>query len=598
MDIRNIAIIAHVDHWKTTLVDQLLKQSGTLKKMDDQNLIMDSNDQERERGITIYAKNTAVEYKWTRINIVDTPGHADFWSEVERVLRMIDSVILVVDAYEWPMPQTKFVLKKALELWLKPMVVINKIDKPTARPDQVIDMLFDLFVLLWATDEQTDFPVIYASAKNWYAMKELNDEQKDMNPLFEAILNHVPLAPNFPDKPFRMQIANLAYDDYLGRLGIGRVYEWEARTGQNVNIIWNDGTVRTGKIWKIFTTLWLQRIETDYAECGDIITISGIPSIFVWETIGVWDIEALPTIGIDEPTLKMEFLVNDSPFAGKEWKYMTTRNMDERLKKETETNVWLRVEMEEWRFIVYGRWELHLSVLIESIRREWWELQVWSPQVIFKMENWHKKEPMENLVINVEDWLAGTIIDMLSQRKWMMQTMNSENGLTTMEFIIPTRGLLGFRWEFVLMTKWEWIIYSSFSHYDDYKWSIPKRQVWSMISGNTWQAMQYSIWKLQDRGPIFIDPAQAIYEWMIVWEHLKWWDLIVNLTVNKQQTNVRNSGNDEAMRIEPIIHLWLEDALEYIAHDELVEITPKNIRIRKKYLTENARTLAKKQGKI
>lgn len=598
MDIRNIAIIAHVDHWKTTLVDQLLKQSGTLKKMDDQNLIMDSNDQERERGITIYAKNTAVEYNGNRINIVDTPGHADFGSEVERVLRMIDSVILVVDAYEWPMPQTKFVLKKALELWLKPMVVINKIDKPTARPDQVIDMLFDLFVLLWATDEQADFPVIYASAKNWYAMKELADEAENMDPLFEAILKHVPLAPNFPDKPFRMQIANLAYDDYLGRLGIGRVYEWEARTGQNVNIIWNDGVVRTWKIAKIFTTLGLQRIETDYAECGDIITISGIPSIFVWETIWVWDVEALPSIGIDEPTLKMEFLVNDSPFAGKEWKYMTTRNMDERLKKETETNVWLKVEMEEWRFIVYGRWELHLSVLIESIRREWRELQVWSPQVIFKMEAWHKKEPMENLVINVEDWLAGTIIDMLSQRKWMMQTMNSENWLTTMEFLIPTRGLLGFRWEFVLMTKWEWIIYSSFSHYDDYKWSIPKRQVWSMISGNTWQAMQYSIWKLQDRGPIFIDPAQAIYEWMIVWEHLKWGDLIVNLTVNKQQTNVRNSWNDEAMRIEPIIHLGLEDALEYIAHDELVEITPKNIRIRKKYLTENARTLAKKQGKI
>lgn len=598
MDIRNIAIIAHVDHWKTTLVDQLLKQSGTLKKMDDQNLIMDSNDQERERGITIYAKNTAVEYNWNRINIVDTPGHADFWSEVERVLRMIDSVILVVDAYEWPMPQTKFVLKKALELWLKPMVVINKIDKPTARPDQVIDMLFDLFLLLWATDEQADFPVIYASAKNWYAMKELTDEKKDMTPLFEAILDHVSLAPNFPDKPFRMQIANLAYDDYLGRLGIGRVYEWEARTGQNVNIIWNDGLVRTWKIAKIFTTLGLQRIETDYAECGDIITISGIPSIFVWETVWVWDVEALPSIGIDEPTLKMEFLVNDSPFAGKEWKYMTTRNMDERLSKEAETNVWLRIEVEGWRFIVYGRWELHLSVLIESIRREWRELQVWSPQVIFKMEGGHKKEPMENLVINVEDWLAWTVIDMISQRKWMMQTMNSENWLTTLEFIIPTRGLLGFRWEFILVTKWEGIIYSSFSHYDDYKWSIPKRQVWSMISGNTWQAMQYSIWKLQDRGPIFVDPAQAIYEWMIVWEHLKWWDLIVNLTVNKQQTNVRTSGNDEAMRIEPIIHLWLEDALEYIAHDELVEITPKTVRIRKKYLTDNARTLAKKQGKI
>jgi GTP-binding protein len=598
MEIRNIAIIAHVDHWKTTLVDQLLKQSWTLKKMDDQNLIMDSNDQERERGITIYAKNTAVEYHGTRINIVDTPGHADFWSEVERVLRMIDSVILVVDAYEWPMPQTKFVLKKALELGLRPMVVINKIDKPTARPDQVIDMLFDLFILLGATDDQADFPVIYASAKNWYAMKELKDEQKDMNPLFEAILKHVPLAPNFPEKPFRMQIANLAYDDYLGRLGIGRVYEWEARTGQVVNIIGNDGVVRTGKIGKIFTTLGLQRIETDYAECGDIITISGIPSIFVGETIGVGNVEALPSIGIDEPTLKMEFLVNDSPFAGKEWKYMTTRNMDERLKKETETNVWLRVEIEEGRFIVYGRGELHLSVLIESIRREGRELQVGSPQVIFKIDHGHKKEPMENLLISVEDWLAGTVIDMLAQRKGMMQTMNSVNGLTTMEFLIPTRWLLWFRGDFVLMTKGEGIIYSSFSHYDDYKGEIPKRQAWSMISGNTGQAMQYSIWKLQDRGPIFIDPAQAIYEGMIVGEHLKGGDLIVNLTVNKQQTNVRNSGNDEAMRIEPIVHLGLEEALEYIAHDELVEITPKNIRIRKKFLTKNARAIARKEGKI
>lgn len=598
MDIRNIAIIAHVDHGKTTLVDQLLKQSGTLKKMDDQNLIMDSNDQERERWITIYSKNTAIEYEGNRINIVDTPGHADFWSEVERVLRMIDCVILVVDAYEWPMPQTKFVLKKALELGLKPIVVINKIDKPTARPQEVINMIFDLFILLGASDEQADFPIVYASAKSGYAIHNIEDKKNDLTPLFETILQHVPTAPNFPEKPFRMQIANLWYDDYLGRLGIGRVYEGTAKSGQQVNIIGNDWETRTGKIAKIFTTLGLQRIETNEAQCGDIVTISGIPSIFVGETIWVGNIEALPTIAIDEPTLRMEFLVNDSPFAGKEGKYMTTRNMSERLAKEVETNVGLKVEAHDGQFMVSGRWELHLSVLIETIRREGREIQVWPPQVIFKIQ-WDKKlEPIEHLIINIEDALSWTIIDIISQRKGMMQTMNSENGLTTIEFDIPTRWLLGFRWEFILVTKGEGIMYSSFSHYDDYKGEISKRQVWSMISGNTWQAMQYSIRKLQDRGPIFIDPAQQIYEWMIVGEHLKWWDLNVNLTINKQQTNVRNSGNDEAMRIDPIIHLSLEDALGYIAHDELVEITPKSIRIRKKYLTPHARTLAKKEGKI
>lgn len=598
MDIRNIAIIAHVDHGKTTLVDELLKQSGTLKKMDDKDLIMDSNDQERERGITIYSKNTAIEYEGNRINIVDTPGHADFGSEVERVLRMIDSVILVVDAYEGPMPQTKFVLKKALELGLNPMVVINKIDKPTARPDQVVDMLFDLFITLWATDEQADFPIMYASAKNGYAMKSLDDESIDMKPLFQSIMENVAPAKDLSDKPFRMQIANLAYDDYLWRMGIWRVYEWTVKAGQQVNITANDWTVRIGKIGKVFTTLGLQRIETPVSSCGDIVTISGIPSIFVGETIWVGDVEALPSIAIDEPTLKMEFLVNDSPFAGKEWKYMTTRNMDERLKKETETNVWLKVEMEEGRFMVSGRWELHLSVLIESIRREGRELQVWAPQVIFWLENGHKTEPMENVMVNVDDILSGTIIDALSQRKGMMQNMNSQNGLTTIEFLVPTRGLLWFRGEFILATKWEGIIYSSFSHYDRYKWDIPKRDVGSMISSATGQAMNYWIFKLQDRGPIFVQPAQAVYEGMIVGEHLKWWDMSVNLTINKQQNNVRNSGNDEAMRLAPIRTLTLEDALGYIAHDELVEITPKNIRIRKKYLTNNARNIAKKEGKL
>ncbi len=598
MSIRNIAIIAHVDHGKTSLVDQLLKQSWTLKKMEDQDLVMDNNDQERERGITIYAKNTAIEYQGERINIVDTPGHADFGSEVERVLRMVDSVILVVDAYEGPMPQTKFVLKKSLELWFKPMVVINKIDKPAARPDRVIDQLFDLFILLWATDEQADFPIIYASAKNGYAMNELTDEAKDLTPLFEAILKNVAPAPQNLDAPFRMQIANLGYDDYLGRLGIGRVYEGKIKSGSQISIIGNDGVKRTGKIAKLFTTLGLQRIETEEAVCGDIITISGIPNIFVGETVGVWTPEALPTIAIDEPTLSMEFLVNDSPFAGKEGKYMTTRNMAERLEKEAETNVGLRVENQDWKFIVSGRGELHLGVLIEAIRREGRELQVGAPQVIYKEENGQKLEPMETLVVAVDDELSGTVIDMLAPRKWLMQNMSSENGLTTMEFLIPTRWLLGFRGDFILATKGEWIMTSAFSHYEPFKWEIQKRQVWSMISSATGQAMMYGIFKLQERGPIFVDPAQPIYEGMIVGEHLKGGDMTVNLTINKQMNNVRNSGNDEAMRIDPIVHLSLEQAMGYIAHDELVEITPKAIRIRKKYLTESARTIAKKQGVI
>ena len=566
--------------------------------MEDQDLVMDNNDQERERGITIYAKNTAIEYHGERINIVDTPWHADFGSEVERVLRMVDSVILVVDAYEGPMPQTKFVLKKSLELWLKPMVVINKIDKPAARPDRVIDQLFDLFILLGASDEQADFPIIYASAKNGYAMKNLSDEQKDLTPLFDAILENVAPAPEKLDEPFRMQIANLGYDDYLWRLGIGRVYEGKIKVWSQVTIIWNDGTKRSGKIAKLFTTLGLQRIETEEATCGDIITISGIPNIFVGETVGVGEFEPLPTIAIDEPTLSMEFLVNDSPFAGKEGKYMTTRNMAERLEKEVETNVGLKVENQDGKFIVSGRGELHLGVLIESIRREGRELQVWAPQVIYKEENGQKLEPMESLVVSVEDVLSGTVIDMLAPRKWLMQNMYSENGLTTMEFSIPTRWLLGFRGEFILATKGEWIMYSAFSHYEPFKWEIQKRQVWSMISSATGQAMMYGIFKLQERGPIFVDPAQPIYEGMIVGEHLKGGDMTVNLTINKQMNNVRNSGNDEAMRIDPIVHLSLEQAMGYIAHDELVEITPKAIRIRKKYLTESARTIAKKQGLI
>lgn len=594
MSYRNIAIIAHVDHGKTTLVDALLKQSGTFSEHEEVGTcVMDSNDQEKERWITIYAKNTAVNYNWEKINIVDTPWHADFWSEVERVLRMVDSVVLVVDAYEGPMPQTKFVLKKALELWLRPLVVINKIDKPTARPNEVVDMVFDLFVQLNATNEQLDFPIVYAIAKQWIAKINLNDESKDISPLFQAIVDHVALAPNDTTKPFRMQIANLGYDNFMGRLWIGRVYEWMVKAWQQVTVIGNDWVRRTAKIWKVFTTLWLQRISVDTAEAWDIVTISGIPDIYVWETVSTIAVaEAMPAITIDEPTLKMEFLVNDSPFAWKEWKLVTSRNIRDRLSKELEMNVWLKVDL-DWSdgntFMVSGRWELHLSVLIETMRREWFELQVGCPQVIFKEELGKKLEPIENVIAIVPESNTWTVIEKLGKRKWIMKDMKTENGITSMEFEVPTRWLLWFRSGFIIDTKWEWIMYSSFSHYEEFKWAIEKRDVGSMISWFPWTAMAYSLWNLEERWPILIEPGTDVYEWMIIWEHLKWGDLTVNPTKNKQLTNIRASGTDEAIRLTPIRKMTLEDALDYIKEDEYVEVTPQSIRLRKKFLTENDR---------
>jgi len=596
MAIRNIAIIAHVDHGKTTLVDALLTQSGTIKKIEWQELIMDSNDQEKERWITIYSKNTSVDYHGDTINIIDTPGHADFGSEVERVLKMVDCVLLIVDAYEWPMPQTKFVLKKSLELWLKPIVVINKIDKPTARPDRVVDELFDLFLTLWATDEQADFPVIYASAKMGYAFNDLSQLNQakingNIDPIFKLIMEKVPEAPNNPEKAFRMQVTNLGYDEFIWRLGIGRIYEWTVKSGQPIIIFDNEGKPRKWKISKLFTTQWLSRVETKEARCGDIITIAGISDIYVGETIATEWAEPFNPIKIDEPTLTMDFLVNDSPFAGRDGKQVTSRNILERLEKELETNVGLKVDFNQWwnRFAVSGRWELHLSVLIETMRREWFELQVSAPQVIFKEENGKRMEPIEHMIINVDDEQSGTIIEMVAKRKWQMTNMYTHNGLTTLEFEIPTRWLLWFRAAFILTTKGEWIVYSSFSHYSPYLWEIPKRNVWSMISQINGKSMRFSIWKLQDRGTIFVEPAAEMYEGMIVWEHAKPWDMTVNLTKNKQQSNMRTSGNDENMLLKPIRTLSLEDALAYIGQDEYVEVTPKSIRIRKIYLTEGER---------
>ena len=594
---RNIAIIAHVDHGKTTLVDALLKQSGTFRENEDVGTtIMDSNDQERERGITIYAKNTAVIYKDVKINIVDTPGHADFGSEVERVLRMVDCVCLVVDAYEGPMPQTKFVLKKALELGLKPIIVINKIDKPTAQPEAVVDMLFDLFIQLGATDEQldiTDGRIVYAIAREGIAIRNMTDERKDISPLFDTILEQVAEAANDTTKPFKMQIANLAYDNYVGRMGVGRVYEGKAKVGQTVTIVGNDGVRRTGKISKLYTTLGLKKVEFDEAEAGDIITLAGIADIYVGETVSTdANTEAMPAITVDEPTLKMEFMVNDSPFAGKEGKFVTSRQIRERLEKEMEMNVGLKIDFDGSDgngYVVSGRGELHLSVLVETMRREGFELQVGCPQVIFHEVGGRKQEPIENVVMWVPEDRSGTIFEMLGKRKGVCKNMNTVNGITNMEFEVPTRGLLGFRSRFVIETKGEGIIYSSFSHYDDFRGPIEKRDVGSMISGNPGIAMAYSLWKLEERGPILIDPTTELYEGMIIGEHLKGGDLVVNATKNKQLTNMRASGTDEAIRLTPIRQMTLEDCLDYIGEDELVEVTPKSLRLRKKWLTEGER---------
>ncbi len=601
--IRNIAIIAHVDHGKTSLVDQLLIQSGTMKHMEDATLIMDSNDQEKERWITIYAKNTSIRREWTVINIIDTPWHADFSSEVERVLRMVDTVLLVVDAYEGPMPQTKFVLKKSLELGIRPLVVINKIDKPTARPDRVVDQLFDLFFALGATNEQADFKVIYTSARDWFACMETDQVEEaaknpTMKPLFDFILKNVTPAEDKSDMLFRMQVTNLAYDDYVGRLWVWRIREGTVKVWDNVVVFNNEGQKRKAKISKLYTTLGVQKQEVQQWVCGDIVIIAWIGDIYVWETIGAEWIEPYPALQIDEPTLRMDFCVNDSPFAWREWKYVTSRNIMERLEKEMETNVWLRIEPQAWwnRCTVSWRWELHLSVLIETMRREWFELQVSAPQVIMKKDGGKTQEPIEQVVVTVEESFAWTVIEMLAQRKWMMQDMQTENGMTTLIFDVPTRGLLGFRADFILETKWEWILYSSFSHYDDYKWDIQKRVNWSLISGFAWKSMRYSIWKLQDRWTIFVEPATELYEWMIVWESAKPGDMSVNLTKNKQQSNMRTSWNDENMLLQPIKKLTLEDALSYIGQDEYVEVTPESIRIRKIHLKETDRKSAGKRG--
>lgn len=599
MSYRNIAIIAHVDHGKTTLVDELLKADENYdERVGIAERVMDNNAQEQERGITIYSKNTSIRYKGNKINIVDTPGHADFGSEVERVLRTVDSVCLVVDAYEGPMPQTKFVLKKSLEHGLHPIVVINKMDKPSARAEWVVDQLFDLFVQLGGSDEQLenlDVPV-YAIARDGIAWTEENPEQKDITPLLDYILEHVPEAPNEADKPLKMQVANLGYDNFLGRLGIGRIYEGTVKQGQDVFVIGNDGQKRKGKITEILTNEGLEKIKSKEATAGDIVTIAGIPDIFVGETIVAnEDMEAMPAITIDEPTLKMEFLVNNSPFAGREGKFVTSRQIRDRLEKELETNVGLKIDFDNGdNYNVSGRGELHLSVLIETMRREGFELQVGAPEVIMHEENGQKMEPIERVSVIVPSGTEGSVIAELGKRKWEMLNMVDENGLMNLEFKVPTRGLLGFKSEFTTMTKGEGLLSSSFEEFAPYKGAIEKREVGSMISMENGTAMAYSLWNLQERGTIFITPTTEVYEGMIVGESNKGQDLTVNVTKNKKLTNVRASGSDEAMKLTPPKLMTLEEAIDYIGWDEYVEVTPENIRLRKKYLTETERKRNKK----
>lgn len=591
MEIRNIAIVAHVDHGKTTLVDALLKASETFdvrKGLEER--AMDSNDQEKERGITIYAKNASITYKGKKLNIVDTPGHADFGSEVERVLRTVDAVVLVVDAYEGPMPQTKFVLRKSLELGHKVLVVVNKIDKPMARPSEVIDLTFDLFAHLGASDAQLDFPYMYAIAKQGVAVRNLDDERKDITPLLDFIFEHVKPAGGDASAPFRMQPATLAYDNFLGRMAIGRVYEGTLKPNQNVTILKSTGEKRTGKVTKLFTFEGMNRVEATQITAGDIVAIAGIPDIYVGETIaGTPDVEPLPAIRVDPPSLAIDFMVNDSPFAGREGKMVTSRHIRERLEKELETNVGLKIEFQGDNMKVYGRGEMHIAVLVETMRREGFELQISQPEVVMQNVDNAVHEPIENAVINVPDDMAGSVIQALGQRKGIMLSMKSANGNTMMEFEIPTRGLLGFRSQFLLMTRGEGTLYHAFDHFAPHVGPIPKRSVGSMICGETGEAIAYSLWKLQERGPLFIGPGTQVYEGMVIGEHNQGTDLVVNPLKEKKLTNVRASGSDEAINLTPPIPMTLEKAIEYIGGDEYVEITPQNIRLRKKFLKEHER---------
>jgi len=599
----NIAIIAHVDHGKTTLTDHLLRQGGAFGEREEiPELAMDSYDLERERGITIFSKNCSIHYKDYKINIVDTPGHADFGSEVERVLKMVDSVLLLVDAKEGPMPQTKFVLSKSLKLGLRPIVVINKmdkVDKAGHRAHKVIDLIFDLFVKLDATDEQLDFPVVYCISRQGIAKYNIEDEGKDLGPLFETILKHVPPYSDKSSEPLQMQVANLAYDDYVGRIAIGRVTSGKLGKNMNIVVCRRDRSITPGRINKLSIYEGLKQLEIETADCGDIAAVAGIPDITIGETIcSAENPLPMPLLQIDEPTLTMEFLVNDSPFAGRDGKYVTNRHLRERLERELQTNVGLKMEpiggAEGFR--VSGRGELHLSILLEQMRREGYEVQVSQPKVIYKTIHGEKLEPIEQAIITVPDEFTGVVIEKLGKRRGEMQEMTSKSGTTTMIYLVPTRGLLGFRAEFIMDTKGEGIIYHSFARYEKFKGEIPQRQNGVLISGNTGKTASYALENLQDRARLFVGPGVEVYEGMIVGENARRQDMPVNPTKEKKQTNIRAAGADEAIRLTPPIKLTLEQALEFIDDDEFIEITPRHIRLRKKFLTENERSRHQKSA--
>lgn len=589
----NIAVIAHVDAGKSTLVDAMLKSSGVFHEnqvVADQ--VMDSDDIERERGITIYSKNCSVVYNDIKINIVDTPGHADFSSEVERIIKTVDTVILLVDSAEGPMPQTRFVLKKSLEVGLKPILLINKIDKQDKRVEEVIELVYELFMDLDATDEQLDFPILYGIARNGIVQKELTDEGVNIKPLFDTIVEHTPLYPDYDNDHLQFQVSSLAYDEYVGRLGIGRIMKGQIKKGQRVAVIDNEGNVKNQNVAKLFSYEGLKRIDTDVAYAGDIVLVSGIDDISIGNTLCEPDhILPLPAIIIEEPTLSMTFMVNASPFAGKDGKYVTSRNIKERLEKELEVNVGLRVESTESadRFTVSGRGELHLTILIENMRREGYELAISKPQVILQEIDGKKHEPIEEVIVEVPEKYSGTMISQISLRQGELVNMEDNRGMVKQYWNVPTRGLIGFRGDFINMTHGEGTMLRLFKGYEPMKGAIAQRQNGSMISNEKGTSMTYSIFNLQERGQFFIGAQTDVYEGMIVGIAARDTDMVVNVIKNKKATAVRSSGRDEAMKLTPPVPLTLEFALEFIRDDELVEVTPNFLRLRKKFLKEHER---------
>ena len=589
--IKNIAIIAHVDHGKTTLVDALLRQSGTFsshQKVEER--VMDSNDIEKERGITIFSKNASIKYGDYKINIVDTPGHADFGGEVQRILKMVDSVLLLVDAFEGVMPQTKYVLKQALEHGLQPIVVINKIDRPNSSPEQIVDSVFDLFVELGANELQLDFPVVYASAKGGYAKLSIEDENVNMKALFDLIIEKVDDPSGDENLPLQMQITNTEYDDYVGKLGTGRIYNGSITRNEEVAVIKRNGEVIKSKIGRIYLYEGLKRVEVQTASAGDIVTIAGIDKIDIGETISDKDeIKAMPLIAIDEPTLSMTFMVNSSPFAGKDGKYITSRNILERLEKEVNHNVSMRLEMTDSpdAFIVKGRGELQLSILLENMRREGYEVAVSRPEVIIKVEDGVKKEPIEHVTVDVSDEFVGVVIEKLGQRKGeLLNMVQGTDGYTRLEFKVPSRGLLGFANEFLTETRGTGILNHTFLDYEKYKGDIVTGKKGALIAMESGTSLGYALNNLQPRGILFVEPGDEVYEGMIVGEHTKENDLVVNTCKGKKLTNMRAAGSDDNIKLAPAKKFTLELALEYISDDELVEITPNHLRLRKKYLSE------------